>query len=303
MDINTDAYREMSGQGELWIDSEGLPRRLALRLELPQQQNGDRSSAMLTIDYLALTAPGWRSPRPALGRTPARGISYRLATHGAALRQLGLICALFLAAGLILVAAARRLSRRRAYMLTVTAVLISMLTVPQLQASTVSAFYKEQDLQQAAAEQERAKAERAEEAQATHKANTWNPHIGPRTSAALENAPLAHLPAAPVAHLPAASPSSADSDGDGLGDTDEERWGSCPSSTSDSDYCDGVANPADSDADGLGDGVEVNDLATLPNSGTATATGSPTPWRSRALFTRARPGTSTPTATTPTKTG
>ncbi|HYF65179.1 MAG TPA: LamG-like jellyroll fold domain-containing protein, partial [Herpetosiphonaceae bacterium] len=265
MQVNTDAYREMSGQGELWIDSDGLPRRLALRLDLPRQKNGGQASAEVTIDYLAFDRARLAVASTGLLENPGAWIGYRLSTHAAALRRFGLVSAGFLAALLLIVAIARRLGRRRAYALTVTAVLISMLTVPQVQAANVSTFFDQQEQQQAAADEDGARAERAEAAQASLTADTWDPHAGPQSSAALENAPPAPTdPAAPFAlHAPSAS--AADSDGDGLSDDEEEYWGSCPSASSTSEFCEDVADSTDSDADGLGDGAEVQDLATLPN--------------------------------------
>ncbi|HYF66065.1 MAG TPA: hypothetical protein VD886_24760, partial [Herpetosiphonaceae bacterium] len=41
------AYRQMSGRGEVWIDQDGLPRRLALQMEFPAQAGQGRSSQPL----------------------------------------------------------------------------------------------------------------------------------------------------------------------------------------------------------------------------------------------------------------
>ncbi|MEM7032316.1 MAG: LamG-like jellyroll fold domain-containing protein, partial [Chloroflexota bacterium] len=46
-----DIYRTMIGDGELWLDSDGLPLRLLINGEFPQQQNGQRIKLKVKTDF------------------------------------------------------------------------------------------------------------------------------------------------------------------------------------------------------------------------------------------------------------
>jgi hypothetical protein len=45
------AYREMGGQGEIWLDKNGLPLRLAVDLDYPVAETGERVSASIQTDF------------------------------------------------------------------------------------------------------------------------------------------------------------------------------------------------------------------------------------------------------------
>ena len=47
----SDAYRNMSGAGELWLDEAGLPFLLTTNLQFPAQPNGDRIEATVSTSY------------------------------------------------------------------------------------------------------------------------------------------------------------------------------------------------------------------------------------------------------------
>ncbi|MCA0353706.1 MAG: hypothetical protein LCH85_17065 [Chloroflexi bacterium] len=265
------AYRDMQGHGEIWIDQTGLPRRIALTLEFPAQQGQGRSTAMIVGDY-----SGFDQSRLALATTPFSAdpinwLSFRLTEQLPALRLLVLqIVSIWLVLALI-GWWMRRLHNRKIHAFTVALVIISLLTMPLFRADLTAAFAAEQQTEQAEYDQQRAQHEALSEAVAAQQTSNWNPHQNPRSTqpqAALPDADLtALLQARPELALPSmlASSDTTDTDGDGLTDYDEAIWGACPSASSSSDDCIGVADSTDSDGDGLSDGIEVNQLGTLPD--------------------------------------
>jgi len=53
---SSNTYREVQGQGELWIDERGLPLRLTVHLAYPEQQSGERVEADIRTDFSGFPA-------------------------------------------------------------------------------------------------------------------------------------------------------------------------------------------------------------------------------------------------------
>ncbi len=47
----SDSYRGLSGEGELWIDGDGLPLRLIVHVVFPEQRSGERVEADIKTDF------------------------------------------------------------------------------------------------------------------------------------------------------------------------------------------------------------------------------------------------------------
>ena len=47
----SEQYRDAVGTGEVWLDADGLPLRLAIILEYPQQRNGERIEVQVKTDF------------------------------------------------------------------------------------------------------------------------------------------------------------------------------------------------------------------------------------------------------------
>ena len=48
---SSDQLRQLVGVGEAWIDEDGLPQRLTVAIEFPQQQNGERQLVSVRTDF------------------------------------------------------------------------------------------------------------------------------------------------------------------------------------------------------------------------------------------------------------
>jgi hypothetical protein len=71
-------FRDVSGDGEIWIDGRGLPLRLTVHLVYPKQRNGSHVEADITTDFSGFPEPNadaeTRGHRPrVLGGDTARG--------------------------------------------------------------------------------------------------------------------------------------------------------------------------------------------------------------------------------------
>ncbi|HYF63552.1 MAG TPA: hypothetical protein VD886_12110, partial [Herpetosiphonaceae bacterium] len=265
--LDAGAYRGLAGSGEIWIDAEGLPRRLKLSLELPPQQKLDRISATIDSEYFDFDTRRLALASTGFGENPGAWLSFRLATHRAALQRLALQLAFGLAmVGLAALAVVWR-RRRRVYLATVSAVILSMLLTPLARAAEVETFVRDQRNRQATQEAAAERQDGLAEARAALAKSNWNPNQNPleapATAAAQPDPPIGPASVS-AAQSGSDSDSLTDSDGDGLSDADEEAWQTCPYAGSTSAGCAGVADPTDSDGDGLTDGAEVNQLNTYP---------------------------------------
>ena len=78
LDVSLDTareYREMTGQGEVWVDARGLPLRLAVHLVYPEDQRGQRVEADIKTDfsgYPAAAVAALSAQQSPIARTAAR---------------------------------------------------------------------------------------------------------------------------------------------------------------------------------------------------------------------------------------
>ncbi|MBN1876488.1 MAG: thrombospondin type 3 repeat-containing protein, partial [Anaerolineae bacterium] len=244
-----DEYVAMSGEGEIWLDSQDLPLRLTVHVAYPEAADGDRVSADIQTDFsgypeaaAANRAGAWLAGTLHLPRTSSEW--RQTAQHsGMALGVLGLVILLITAA-----------TSRKLYIAVAAVVIVSTVISPVLQSQQVAAFSENAAAQHAAQEQEQAKAQEEREYQQQMNTSIWNANADPL--AAAEAAQSLDMPAA----LPALEPDArlaaftapqvtepepdSDADGDGLTYAQEMSLGTLPDS-------------ADSDGDGLTDNIEV----------------------------------------------
>jgi hypothetical protein len=279
------AFREMIGQGELWVDGQGLPLRLQMHMVFPEQRDGARLEADFQTDFsdfpeqLAvgpsiINAPvAWagalfseseiRNPQSPINKAAKTG-----STGGALACGLG-------ATALLL--ASRR--SRRLYAAVVIAVILSMIVVPLMQSERAVAFFerqaaRSQDLMSLGGNGQLVDAETAQASEAKRQAvedfvaPSWNPAQDPLAQpdnygrGAMNETPVRSATPLPLATA-TPEPSSgdqncdqddtADSDNDGVNNFEECVYGVVPSN-------------ADTDADGLTDGQELNKLGTNPTN-------------------------------------
>lgn len=256
-------FREMTGQGELWVDGQGLPLRLSVHLVYPQTAQGERLEADIKTDFSGF-------PALAVAATTSRQNPLAWASGSLRLRLpfaddwqktggMAGVAAVTLGLTLLIIVGRRS---RRIYWAVALAVIFSLVAVPLLQDVRVLAFSE-----RLAARQAQVQAVQQEEAAARDMAaelleSSWDAHLNPLAdvAAAPPVQPAgAGLPAlrrwATATPTPVADPcgqmTEADDDADGLNNHDECVLDTDP-------------NVADSDADGLTDGQEVNRLGTNP---------------------------------------
>ncbi|MEM7030142.1 MAG: LamG-like jellyroll fold domain-containing protein, partial [Chloroflexota bacterium] len=259
-------YIDMTGEGEIWIDDNGLPLRQIVRLQFPPNHR-EQIEAEIKTDFF-----DWGEPK----RLAIAG--YEIAsprwlndgTLQAASLPIGAMGSIF---GMIILSVIY-LSPKKLYNVAALTVTTSMLVTPLLQATHVEAFYIEQNVRQVEHEREREKHAAIREAEADIHSSDFDPSINPlaeadqqliidsSTTQANGNAlpapaSLSEDSASIANDAPSTHPQSliptltniVDSDDDGLPDHLEDAIGS-------------NKNRTDSDGDGLNDGTEAYELGT-----------------------------------------
>lgn len=229
-------YAEMRGEGQVWLSAEGLPVRVAVSAEFPQQANGERVLARFATDYRDFAipvsvVPGLYALGTLLPRTEAdqmRAISAFLLT----------VVVLALAYALM-----RSLAAHTLYRLVVATLLLSLVLqaagVPTLPAL---AYLEDQRAAQVTAEAEAAQTAAAQNAvQEALAPRPWAAHQDPLQPSAWQGLTVAggKAPESVAVTNPAG-----DDDGDSLTNAQEAKLGTNP-------------NDGDTDGDGLRDDLEV----------------------------------------------
>jgi Ca2+-binding RTX toxin-like protein len=224
-------YRDMTGDGELWVAENGLPVRQILNLTFPEQ-GGEALNAQITVDFSQYGAP------PSAG-----GLAGLLGALGAKLPAPGNL--LLLAVIVALVAGMLRFQRSRQFQKALALfVITSVVLGPLLQSLGMRSFLDAQTAEAAEQEQQRQEGAMQRSLLSQGDRPAFSPHANPLAAAE----PSAQLPAsaAPAPHAASAlaSDSGADGDQDGLTDYQEQRVGTDPAFN-------------DSDEDGIPDAAEV----------------------------------------------
>lgn len=231
-------YAEMTGAGELWIDSRGLPLRQTLRLQFPPEEE-TRTEAHISVHFSNFsepaTQPGGLSlpERLTAALAQSSGSLGEMASRTAAL-AITLTVAMALFVGLV-----RGRNGRKVYAAIVLAFIVSTLVSPMLQGAHLSAFYEEQ-----AAVQERQEALTAESEMTEMLQGLQKQSVDSGKPAATQ-ANLARIQ----------NDDGQDTDQDGLSDVEETFLGTSPVL-------------ADSDFDGRLDPQQVSMLALNGNPDT-----------------------------------
>ena len=255
-------FRGMSGDGELWVDEQGLPARNVLNLTLPGPTEQVRLTAQVDFSDVRLA-----------GSPVARALGVpRLPT----LPQVGTsaLSAALVSLGTVIVARGGRSRRVRAGVSLL--VILSTLLTPLLQSDRVAAAAERRQAAQAQLQAQEARAEAFTELQralaepsAAGKLAVAgiSPLEAARNGALPSPLPLDPLPLSQVwergrgggvaagDEVRAQYNLNGDDDGDGLTNAEEERLGTL-SIIADRDN-DGIPDGRDSDADGVSDYAEV----------------------------------------------
>lgn len=261
------AYVGLAGEGELWLDSEGLPLRQILHVSFPPDYR-ERTEVQITTDFSQFQT----GPARAAAGYPGSGLISKvrgklarltpqdLVQAGANLGLLGMC--LVMASALI----AQRNSKR-VYAATVMVVAASLLVTPLLQSEQVYAFSQKQATARAEREREQEAARQERELRASLQAHgSFDPQRDPLAKrdvdqpvslpSSLDNARPASNPArvsAAGTECDLENDTGTDSDGDNLTDMQEGCIGT-------------DSGDKDTDDDGLNDDVEVFELGTNPTT-------------------------------------
>ena len=239
-------YVDMTGQGEIWINAEGLPMRQTVHLNFPPSHL-EQIEVEITTDFSGWSAAAAESPT-LLGMISVPRHLLTPQAWAQAGRSLSLALGFL---GLMVLMILYRKSPV-VYAATASIIVASMLVTPLLQSQRAYAFYREQKTQHDSYEAERAAQEEARQAEAALTEKDFEPQRNPLRSEAGSRMDSA---VGQIANLPYNERSEggdgADSDGDGLTDWQEDQLGTDKSK-------------ADSDDDGLDDGIEVLQLGTRP---------------------------------------
>lgn len=244
-------YRAMNGDGELWLDADGLPLRLQMDIAFPDPQSGERITADIRTDFSGFQEEAvqglafWQNPggwiTAALHLPPSpRGWVRLFPKIGQGLLGFALLM-LFV----------HYRHTRHAYAAFASVIVFSMVVSPLLHSYQVSAYYDRQEARQ----EQAAENEQVRQAQEVALASNWNPHQNPLESSqgtAVSGQSSAASSQASTSLTPNSLSPNPDSDLDGLSDEIEIN------------VLHTLPEESDSDGDGLDDGVEVLRLGTNP---------------------------------------
>jgi hypothetical protein len=253
-------YNDMTGDGEIWIDEDGLPLRLTLHLEFPEGRY-EQQTVDLKTDF-----SNFAREMLAQGPSPLGSLATRLANVTRDWQKSAKqASAAGILLGLVLLALTYRQSKK-VYGALVIVVIVSMVFTPLLQSNLVYAFTQKQAARQAKYEQRQEEQRAEREIQDEMTTSNWDPHADPLGEGtqgnseklwdAMSSPNFPQLPSSspefPQAARAAASPDddedesppTSDDDGDGLTKAQEDELGTDP-------------DDDDSDGDQITDDVEV----------------------------------------------
>ncbi|MCA9944991.1 MAG: hypothetical protein KC449_16010, partial [Anaerolineales bacterium] len=258
-----DVYKEMSGQGFIWLDANGLPSRFVAEITMPPRDGAEK------IDFEVETIfSNFDLERISVAQTTPFSAPLIWATSTVflpeniqAMQSLGsqLSMALAFAALFFLLLYSLRYRRREFVIGLNLSLVIAMLFTPLLRSQQVSAFHHTVVAESAEHEANVAEQERQSELQESLAESTWDPHQ-PAADQLTQPEELALVETAVSESTAAFTPplqtqvddlDTTDTDGDGLIDLAENVLGT-------------DINNVDSDGDTLTDGTEYNQLGLDP---------------------------------------
>lgn len=245
LDIS-EQFKDITGQGEVWLSAQNMPLRLSIHLDYPRQANGERIEANIQTDFSNFAALE-QVHNPVARLAAGFGLPATAKDLGQTGQQ---VAAIFGLVGLVFLMLYYCRSKP-VYATFAILIIFSMVGTPLLRSHQVYAFSKKMEAKRVEQEQTQQAQADAQTVHVEMTAPTWNPNIDPLSndsqSAAIAK-PLPTLSPMNALQIPDNNP---DSDHDGLTDVEEDSIGT------------DINNP-DSDSDGLNDGVEVLRLDTNP---------------------------------------
>ncbi|MBP7688116.1 MAG: hypothetical protein KA765_09415, partial [Thermoflexales bacterium] len=242
-------YRGVLGSGEVWLDADGFPQRLAVNIAFPEQASGERVEAQIQTDFA-----NFNRERIAQATTPTQTMAGLIASlplprSAQDWQSIG-ISALAIASTLAFVTL--MILQRRSRLLYTALSLVFIFAIvfsPLMQATQVYAFSADLAAQNAQVENNQLVAQAEHAAQTQLATTNWNPHADPLASNVQPLSSNFQLPTSNLQLQTAATPApTSDTDLDGLTYAQETLLGTDP-------------DRADTDGDSLQDGVEARGFA------------------------------------------
>ncbi len=249
---SADLYRDVKGDGEVWLTADDLPARLAVDLTYPPEANGERVEAHITTDFFGF-------PEATSGVLQRKLETFLPQQAPGAWQKLTQMLGMALGTAGFLVILVSRWRSRALYTAVVLVLILSMVVAPVVNNVKAGAFFDRQAAQRAEQEAEQAAQTEVERTQAEVEGPAWDPQQDPlaqQKPAPREiDVPRANAeedPGAVTSELCTSEEKSTDTDEDGLTDCDERTR-----------YLTDIHND-DTDGDTLLDSWEVLRLGTLP---------------------------------------
>ena len=231
---SSEAYSDMVGSGEVWLNEAGLPIYSIFNLDFPAQGEEERVTAVITNNFFNYDLVQLGLATTPFLQSPTTWVAVRVSPEQAALT---FAFAFFFVATILLIKTYWR--TKAFYRFLASAIIFSMLFANLLRVDHVSAFMEEQLAHQEMTEAQRTEAEASDEIKAAQTTN-WQPN----------QKAIPQLQAKVPTNIQRSV--GPDTDGDGIVDQEEL------------DYWETDPNNADSDGDGVDDGLEAYVLGTAP---------------------------------------
>ena len=177
LDLETPAiYEQSTGQGDIWLDEQGLPYRLTTHLDFPRQANGERVSVEFTSDFFDFDQTRLAQSTVKPWQDPVAWVNHRLPSTPAEKRDLGLGISSWMFIGAVGLVGVANWRDRRFYTIVALLVIASMVSTPLVRAAGVARFNQSQQTRRAESEAREAKAEASDRVQASLRGEQWNPN-------------------------------------------------------------------------------------------------------------------------------
>ena len=180
-------FRDALGRGEVWIDGDGLPLRLSIEIEYPQQRNGERVQAEIQTDFSGFnrslvtdSLSGTVAGRVLDGVSRIPGVP---TTSEEALKlgeQAGLGLAMLGVVGFLVIKG----RSKAVYTAFALAIVGSMVVTPLLQSHQIHAFTRRRAVERESYERRQEEEAEAEEALSELYGTEWDAHADPMLAGA-----------------------------------------------------------------------------------------------------------------------
>ena len=168
-------YRQMTGQGDIWIDANGLPSRMQVAMSFPPQNENGRTEATITTDFSNYNQSNITQATTTFQGDPKTWITHRL-PDAKAQSNIAAYILIWLGIMVVLLIVITHWRSRKLHSVIGLIIIFSMLFAPLLQSHHAYAFADEMNAQEAEQSVRQAEAEEIQAARDELKETNWDPH-------------------------------------------------------------------------------------------------------------------------------